>query len=151
MSKRVFTVRKHTSGDIESIANVFSASLGLLGFLPKLYTEDEERSFITNVIAKECEITVAESDGAVVSFLARQGSEIRLLHTDPQFIGKGAGTSLLEDTKQSSGDVLELRCFQSNTLARKFYESHGFRPVAYTDGKTNEHKIPDVRYRWEKG
>ena len=46
--------------------------------------------------------------------------------------------------------ALELRCFQANTRARRFYETHGFRAIRFTDGADNEERTPDVRYRWER-
>jgi len=34
--------------------------------------------------------------------------------------------------------------------ARRFYERHGFRAIHLTDGRDNEEKMPDVRYRWQR-
>ena len=34
--------------------------------------------------------------------------------------------------------------------ARRFYEERGCRAVRFTDGRDNEEKVPDVRYRWER-
>jgi len=56
--------------------------LRLLDFLPMLHTAAEDRWFIANVILKDCEVTVAEDESKIVSFLAiHDGSEVRLLHT----------------------------------------------------------------------
>ena len=43
---------------------------------------------------------------------------------------------------------LELWTFQRNSNARVFYETQGFRPVEYTDGR-NEENEPDVKYEWK--
>jgi GNAT superfamily N-acetyltransferase len=136
--------------DAEAIAAVFSPSFRLLTFLPELHTYADDRLFIANVIMKECDVKVAEAGGRIVSFLARSGEEIRLLHTHPDFVGKGAGAALLDAAKSSGVAALELWCFQANTGARRFYERHGFRPILFTDGANNEEKTPDVRYRWER-
>ena len=136
--------------DADAIASVFSPSFRLLTFLPMLHTVEEDRWFIKNVILKECEVTVAESDGTVVSFLARQDEEIRLLHTHPEWLGMGAGRRLIELAKRADINALQLWCFQANARARKFYEERGFLAVYFTDGERNEEKTPDVRYRWEK-
>jgi hypothetical protein len=88
--------RLATAADAPAIAAVFSPSLRLLTFLPILHTEREDRRFIEDVILRQCEVTVAESDGLIVAFLARSGEEIRLLYTCPDFIGRGAGTLLIE-------------------------------------------------------
>jgi hypothetical protein len=60
-----------------------------------LHTVEEDRGYIQNEILKECEVTVAEDESGIVSFLARQGEDVRLLHTRPDRIGMGAGTQLL--------------------------------------------------------
>ena len=144
-----FTCRQATASDAEAIAAVFSPSFRLLTFLPILHTVEEDRGFIAGVILKQCEVTVAESAGRIASFLAHDGEEIRLLHTRPDFIGLGAGRLLLDGAK-ASATALELWCFQANTGARRFYERHGFRAIRFTDGRDNEEKTPDVRYRWQR-
>jgi GNAT superfamily N-acetyltransferase len=138
------------ANDADAIARVFSPSLRLLTFLPELHTVEEDRWFIANIILKECEVTVAEHNNSMVSFLARQDEEIRLLYTQPDFIGRGAGSLLLDAAKSAGIAALELWCFQSNLRARQFYEAHGFRPIKFTDGQRNEEKTPDIRYRWER-
>jgi putative acetyltransferase len=147
MAKR-FRCRRATLDDAGGIAAVLSSSFRLLTFLPVLHTMEEDRRFIENVILKECEVMV---DAGIVSFLARYGEEIRLLYSHPDFIGSGAGSLLLDAVKKTSVGALELWCFQANERARRFYEERGFRAVRFTDGRDNEEKAPDVRYRWERG
>jgi hypothetical protein len=132
-----FRCRRATLNDAGGIAAVFSLSSRLLTFLPMLHTVEEDRRLIENVILKECEVIVAEGDAGIVSFLARNGEEIRLLY-------------MLDAAKKSSVAALELWCFQANERARRFYEERGFRAVRFTDGRDNEEKVPDVRYRWER-
>jgi putative acetyltransferase len=146
-----FTLRHAAASDADEIANVYSTSFRLLTFLPMLRTVEEDRWFITNLILKECEVTVAEDEsGIVVAFLARQGEEVRLLHTRPDLIGMGAGTQLIEAAKASGIGALELWCFQANERARRFYEARGFHAIRFTDGAHNEEQMPDIRYRWER-
>ena len=115
-----------------------------------LHTAAEYHSFIANVILRDCEVTVAEDNSGIVSFLARRGEEIRLLYTRPDRIGHGAGTQLVEAAKKSGVEALELWCFQANAHARRFYEARGFHAIRFTDGADNEEKTPDIRYRWER-
>jgi len=145
-----FKCRTATADDAEAIADIFSRSFRLLTFLPLLHTVEEDRRFIADVILKDCDVTVAEDDSGLVSFLARQAEEIRLLHTRPDRIGLGAGTQLVERAKRSGAERLELWCFQANARARRFYEARGFRAVRFTDGEQNEEKMPDIRYRWDR-
>lgn len=142
------SLRTATPADADAIAAVFSPSRRLLKFLPELHTIEEDRWFIEHVILTDCEVTVIEVMGALVSFLARAGSEIRLLHTHPRWIGRGAGSLLLHHAKAHSQGTLELWCFQANGDARRLYERHGFEAIAFTNGDRNEEKTPDVRYRW---
>jgi len=144
-----FTLRRATACDADAIANVFSTSFRLLTFLPMLHTVEEDRWFITNVILKECEVTVAEDETGIVAFLALRGEEVRLLYTPPDRIGMGAGTQLIDAAKATAIGALELWCFQANERGRRFYEARGFRAIRFTDGADNEERTPDVRYRWE--
>jgi len=57
-----------------------------------LHTAEGYRWFVANVILKECAVTVVEDDTGIVSFLALQGEEVRLLYTRPDRIGLEAGT-----------------------------------------------------------
>lgn len=150
MTEHALQIRRATAVDAGAIADVFSPSLRLLTFLPELHTPDEDRWFIANIILTECVVTLAEHEGSIISFLARERDEVRLLHTHPDHIGKGAGSLLLNAAQSVGLPTLQLWCFQANTRARKFYERHGFHPVEFTDGARNEEKTPDVRYRWQK-
>lgn len=100
-----FRCRLATADDASGIASVFSPSFRLLTFLPMLHTAEQDRWFIENVILKECEVVLAECDaerdGRIVSFLARDGEEIRMLYTHPDVVGSGAGGLLLEAAKAS--------------------------------------------------
>jgi GNAT superfamily N-acetyltransferase len=144
-----FRLRPATPPDADAIARVFSPSVRLLTFLPPLHTIEDDRWFIRNRILLECRVTVAEDDAAIRAFLARDGEEIRLLHTHPDHIGKGAGGLLITAAK-ATAHSLRLWCFQANAGARRFYERHGFQAVAFTDGERNEEKLPDVLYRWSR-
>ena len=82
-----FTLRRAPACDADAVANVYYSSFRLLTFLPMLHTIEEYQWFISNVTLKECEVTVAEDETAIVAFLARRGEEIRLLYTRPDRIG----------------------------------------------------------------
>jgi len=78
-----FKCRRATIGDDVAVASVFSPSLRLFTFRPMLHTVEEDRWFVENMILNECEVTVAEGESGIVSFLARNGEAIRLLYTHP--------------------------------------------------------------------
>ena len=148
MIKDALTVRNSSAQDCPYVADIFSRSRRLLTFVPERYSVAQDRWFIDNVIYKESEVHIALRAGAMVSFLALQGDQVRLLHTAPEAIGQGAGRLLLEHAKQRCPSGLHLWCFQKNTAARRFYERHGFVAAEFTDGQRNEEKEPDILYRW---
>ena len=144
-----FSLRSASDEDAPTIAAVYHDSYRLLTFLPTLHTIESYRWFVANRMLKEWSVTVAEDDSGIVSFLGRRGEEVGHFYTRPDRIGRGAGTELMGTAQASGVAALELWCFQANTRARRFYEARGFRAIRFTDGRDNEERIPDVRYRWE--
>jgi hypothetical protein len=116
-----------------------------------LHTVEEDRWFVENMILNECEVTVAEGESGIVSFLARNGEAIRLLYTHPACIGSAAGTQLIEAATARGTAALELWCFQANLRPRRFCEARDFRAVRFTNGENNKERMLDVRYRRERG
>ena len=96
-----FRLRRATDRDANAIAELFFASYRLLTFLPMLHTIEGYRWFVASVMLKECAVTVVEDDTGIISFLARQGEEVRQLYTRPDRIGRGAGTQLIEAAKRN--------------------------------------------------
>jgi ribosomal protein S18 acetylase RimI-like enzyme len=64
----------------------------------------------------------------------------------PEYVGCGVGTALLDVALKSMRHSLRLFTFQQNEAARRFYERHGFKAIAYSDGQDNEEQCPDVIY-----
>jgi hypothetical protein len=116
-----------------------------LTFLPMLHSLESDRWFVAERMLKECVV----NNIGVVSFLARNGEEVRPLHLRPDRIRRGAGTQLTEVAKRGGVTALEPWCFQANVRARRFYEARGFRAIRTTDGADNEERTADIRYRWE--
>lgn len=155
----LFRLRPAVDADANAIAELYYASYRLLTFLPRLHTLDSYRWFVANRMLKECAVTVAEDETGIVGFIALQEQKVRhrqanipglWLYVRPDRIGCGAGTQLIEDAKASGVASIELRCFQANARARRFYEARGFRAIGFTDGRDNEERTPDVLFRWER-
>ena len=70
--------------------------------------------------------------------MALSDSMVEQLYVAPDWIGHGVGRRLLDLAKDRRPDGLELYCFQANACARRFYEGHGFVPVAFGDGTRND-------------
>lgn len=71
-AKIPLTLRHATASDVDAIAEMFSASLGLLTFLPNLHTVAEDRSFIANTILGDCEVAVGEPHASLIGRLHRE-------------------------------------------------------------------------------
>lgn len=117
-------------------------------WMPKLYTAAETVSFCGTMIDRGW-VTVAESGGRVLGFLARDGQEICALYLASDAQGQGMGRMLLESCKAETAS-LHLRTFANNQRARRFYEMAGFRETSRGDGRDNDENLPDVHYVWTK-
>ena len=142
------TIRRAGAADADAVAATFTASFaGLLAFLPRLHTPEEDRAFFASAIA-EREIWIAEEDGAVLGLAAIHGDELSHLYVRPQDQHGGVGGALLDLVKRERPDGFTLWVFQQNEGARRFYERHGLRLVRETDGSENEERTPDALYEW---
>ena len=117
---------------------------------PPVHTEDEDRWFVREVLIATRDSWLAEdTDGRIAAIMSLGDGWIDQLYVDPGFAGHGVGSALVNHAKRLQPDGLQLWTFATNTVARRFYERHGFRAVEHTDGSLNEQHAPDVRYRWD--
>jgi ribosomal protein S18 acetylase RimI-like enzyme len=103
-----------------------------------------------DVVAREHEVWLAVEGDAIVGLLALGDGVVDQLHVDPPHQGRGVGTALLDLAKRRHPDGLALFTHQRNARARAFYESRGFRAVAFGTSPPPECE-PDVRYAWRPG
>ena len=117
-------------------------------WMPVLHSEAEAISFCGVMIDRGW-VTVAETEGRVIGFLARDGAEICSLYLAPESCGKGIGKALLQQAKAAQPH-LWLQAFEANTGARRFYQREGFQETARSDGGGNDEGLPDVRMAWQQ-
>lgn len=115
-------------------------------WLAVVHTDTETHWWVENIVLPSQHVWVAEVDHLLVGVAALDGHTLEQLYVLPGYQGSGIGTALLNFAIQASGNHMELWTFQRNTAARSFYERHGFKPVRFTDGSTNEELEPDVLY-----
>lgn len=116
-------------------------------WMPVLYSEAETIGFCKAMIDYGW-VTVAERNGRVIGFMARDGAEICSLYLAPDARGQGVGKVLLRQAKAAQPE-LWLRTLVANTGARRFYQREGFCETDRTDGSGNDEGLPDVRMAWQ--
>jgi len=136
--------------DADETATMYiAARRAMLPGLHEPHTEAETRTWMRDTVFTRYAVRIAEVDGEIVGFAARDGSWLMQLYVKPGWTGKRIGTHLLEEVVADAAfaqPVLRLYTFARNTRARRFYERHGFVAVAFGDGSGNAEHEPDVRY-----
>jgi ribosomal protein S18 acetylase RimI-like enzyme len=127
---------------------LFLASKARLTFLPNIHTDEETFSFIANIVLRDQDVLVTETNGEISGFIAMQGDMVEHLYVRPGLLRRGIGTALLQRARERSPSGFRLWVFQQNVPARRFYERHGLRLVEETDGSRNEERTPDALYEW---
>ncbi|MES0825935.1 GNAT family N-acetyltransferase [Ruegeria sp. SCP11] len=117
-------------------------------WMPELHSQAETIAFCGRMIDLDW-VTVAETQGRVVGFLALNGAEVHSLYLKQGSRGQGIGQRLLEHAK-SDKPCLSLFAFEANHGARRFYERNGFAEVARSDGAENDENLPDIKYVWQR-
>lgn len=138
--------------DAAGVAEVYLCSRKtFLPFAPLAHTDEEVRDWIARRLLPSGQVTVAVLDDEIVGMLAvsrdtQQCGWIDQLYLKPGYTGTGIGSAFVRLAKEKLGGPIRLHTFQANEGARRFYERHGFRVVATSDGQDNEEKCPDVLY-----
>lgn len=112
-----------------------------------VHPDDDVRRWVREEVLPNRDVWVWASDAKLSGLLVLNGTWLDHLYIDPDHLGEGLGSELLEHAKSLSPSGLQLWAFQSNLGARRFYERHGFVEGESTDGD-NEENAPDVHYTW---
>ncbi|RJL20794.1 GNAT family N-acetyltransferase [Bailinhaonella thermotolerans] len=117
-------------------------------YLPALYSEDETRYWVSQVMLPTHEVYLATPNNIPQAFAALKDDWLAHLYVAPHTQSQGLGTALLSKAKQASPKGLNLHVFQANARAVHFYERQGFTLVELRDAKANEEGLPDAHYHW---
>ena len=144
-------LRAATSEDAPRVAEVLlSSRKAFLPYAPLAHTNAEVHQWVRGVLIPSGGVTVAYADAAVLGVLATARefnvSWISQLYIAPSHVGQHIGSRLLAHALGSLALPVRLYTFQANVRARSFYERHGFRAIAFSDGSSNEERCPDVLY-----
>lgn len=146
------TLRPATPDDAAAIGELFLASFAATYPFPVAHPDDAVRAWLRDQLLPSREVWVAEEpDGTIAGFMALGPADIDQLYLAPDRRGRGIGDRLIATAKERRPNGLTLYTFQVNGPARRFYERHGFVPIAFGDGGHNEERQPDVRYAWHPG
>jgi GNAT superfamily N-acetyltransferase len=106
----------------------------------------EQRAFFLGQVLPKNSVRIALEAGSLVGFIAATPESVSQLYVRVSCLGHGVGSLLLHWAKEQSNGSLWLYTFAQNTNARRFYEKHGFKAVAY--GFEPTWKLEDVKYEW---
>jgi GNAT superfamily N-acetyltransferase len=142
-------IEEPEAGDARAIAEIhLVARREAMPYLRRPHTDDETREWFARIVGdRRAAWWVARAGPEVVAYMLIDGEHLDHLYVGPSWQRRGVGLSLLNKAKALSPRRLGLWTFQRNANARAFYEAHGFRAVARTDGR-NEENEPDVKYEW---
>jgi len=119
------------------------------GYNTSLHSEAEFALFYRDRVMVGGPVWGVFEDDALRGHLALRPGWIDHLYVDPEFHGRGIGSTLVQLAQREQGE-LRLHTFQSNTRARALYERHGFSLEELTDGARNEEGMPDATYHWRR-
>lgn len=142
--------------DAEVIADIYlRARKTYLSYAPLAHSDSAVRGWIVSSLIPRSGVTVAEIHGNIVGFSAVSDDGtygwIDHIYLEPTATRHGVGSSFIERAKQELRSSIRLYTFQQNEGARRFYQRHGFKEIALSDGSSNEEKTPDVLMEWRGG
>ncbi|BDG73083.1 GNAT family N-acetyltransferase [Roseomonas fluvialis] len=112
---------------------------------------DDVARWIATVLMVRHAVRVADHGDGPVGYIGygqddRHGPMVLHLYLDPAWTRRGIGSRLLVEATAELGSRLSLFCIARNAGARAFYESHGFRIAATSDGAGTEEGEPDILF-----
>ena len=137
--------------DKDAVANVLLQSRQtFLPYAPTPHGPHQVLAWVAQHLIPAGRVTVAVEEGKVVAVLSVSEDEcaawVDQLYVLPGHENQGHGTRLLQVAHRSLKRPIRLFTFQQNGGARRFYERHGYKVVALSDGINNEENCPDVLY-----
>ena len=102
------------------------------------HTDGESGKFARVVASRPLAWWVVPHQGQVVAYMLVDGEKLDHLYVAPGWQGFGFGSALVAKAKTLKPRRLVLWTFQRNERARQFYEAHGFRSIAQTEGENRK-------------
>lgn len=138
-------IRHATNTDFRELADLYmDASLLAHPFIDPDYLALDKVALREVRLPLE-EAFVYEQPGEILGFIALQGPEIKGLFVKADQQRKGIGRALVDYAKDLH-DHLDVRIFQENYTAQRFYYALGFEIAE--EGAHNALPHPEYRMRW---
>ncbi len=116
-----------------------------VGVLDPNPIELQREAFVSTVVPNNA-VRMALLDDKLVGFIAATKESITHLYVRTENHHCGIGSRLLAWAKAQSDGKLWLYAFARNTVARAFYEKHGFEIIAR--GFEPTWQLDDIKYEW---
>jgi GNAT superfamily N-acetyltransferase len=116
------------------------------GIPPAAHGDDDVRAWFRSVVLPSQEVWVTDDRDGLTGMIVLDGDCVAQLYVAPEHLRRGHGSRLIR-LAQKTRDELALWTFEANTIARAFYEAHGFRPSGPASCD-NEERAPALCYRW---
>ncbi|MFP4450418.1 MAG: N-acetyltransferase family protein [Rhodosalinus sp.] len=147
MSALPLHLRPATPLDAGALGEILHGFARSTPWMPRLWTGAETVAFCGRMIDAGW-VTLAETEGRALGFIAREGAFIHALYVAEAARGRGVGRALLDHAKAAS-PALTLRTFEANAGALRFYRREGFTEAGRGDGRDNDEGLPDLRMDWQ--
>jgi GNAT superfamily N-acetyltransferase len=150
------SMRAATADDLGGITDVFlRARKELMPFAPLAHSDYAVCRWIADWLIPSDGVSVAtNAQGLILGIAATSEADgvlwLDQLYVSPPWVGHGIGARLLALVISKTRLPVHLHCFAENVRARRFYERHGFVPLAFGDGSENEEGCPDVLYALQR-
>jgi GNAT superfamily N-acetyltransferase len=153
MGEELAHIRRGRAADAGALSELYlraRAAAVVSGSIPRsVHSEEDVHSWMAQVVLEMRDVWLAERrPGHILGLLVLDGDWVDQLYVDPDHLGHGIGSRLLEVAKRERPQGLRLWTFVSNPGAQRFYARHGFTEVLRTDGSGNEERAPDIQLAW---
>lgn len=150
---QILSIRNATQSDASELTSLYLASRNkYISFAPLIHSDAEIQQWLHDILIPSTQVWVVEQDDEIIAMLAlikkQEMNWIQQLYVLPEMTGQGVGSLLIDQVKLLHLPI-RLHTFQENLGARRFYEKHGFKIIALSDGAENEEHCPDILYEWK--
>jgi ribosomal protein S18 acetylase RimI-like enzyme len=149
-------LRPASASDASAVAELLLASRrAFLPYAPIAHSDADVYRWVREQLIPGGAVVIWEQDSRITGVLATSRDEtaswVDQLYVLPGFEGRGVGSALLRHAHERLTCPIRLYTFHENNRARSFYERHGYKAVAFSDGQSNEERCPDVLYEYTHG